>query len=210
MNTKWLLAGSGLVGVFLAFLLIQRPDTGGTVDRPTSVFTEPVATTTVDQAPTEPTAPSTPEPASPSDAEPGPEEPGMRRPGLPTPSTAARPGEIPGPNPLAAEAQEKRSLPEAVQSGKASIPWTLIRRNLNRVESDQATELSNVTNQLVLDLRRMRRDPDSFNYGELEQRQRDLQQSIRSGGFDSDEEISTMLGRVDEILTEYQQLKAAQ
>ena len=134
----------------------------------------------------------------------------MRRPGLPTPPTAVRPDEIPGPNPLAAEAQEKRSRPEAVQSGKASIPWTLIRRNLNRVETEQATQFSNQANQLVLDLRRMRRDPDSFDYGELEQRQRELQQGIRNAGLDSDEEISTMLGRVDEIIAEYEQLKAAQ
>ena len=56
----------------------------------------------------------------------------------------------------------------------------------------------------------MRRDPDSFDYGELEQRQRELQQGIRNAGLDSDEEISTMLGRVDEIIAEYEQLKAAQ
>jgi hypothetical protein len=114
--------------------------------------------------------------------------------------------EIPGPNPLAREALEKRSQPEAVISGKASIPWTLIRRNLNRVDSEAAKELSDLSNQLVLDLRRMRRDPDTFDYGEIEQRQRELQDRIKSGGFNSDEDIDQMLTRVDEILNEFHTL----
>ena len=132
-------------------LLIQRPDTGGDVTAPNVQNVET-------EAPTQAPADLPPQPAAerptPGDAlpdKPDAEEPTMRRPGLPTPPTAVRPDEIPGPNPLAAEAQEKRSRPEAVQSGKASIPWTLIRRNLNRVETEQATQFSNQANQLSLD-----------------------------------------------------------
>jgi hypothetical protein len=200
--------GASIAGVTLAFLVIQRPDTGDEVNIPAPYITSsdtPDEPTEAIAEPTEDEA-STPAQPAPSIAD-APNN--LVRPGSIAAPPIERGDEIPGPNPLAAEAQERRAQPESVQSGKASIPWTLIRRNLNRTETEQAKELSDLSNQLVLDLRRMRRDPDTFDYGELEQRQRDLAEQIRGSGLNSDPEIDQMLVRVEEILTEYDQLKAA-
>jgi hypothetical protein len=206
MQSRWLVAGAGVAGIILAFIVIKSPDTGDAVNAPATEVRP--AEQQPGEAPTAVDAPEAPAPTEAASGVAAPKQPSAEAPGLVRPGTASpvvdRSKEIiPGPNPLAREALEKRSQPEAVISGKASIPWTLIRRNLTRVDSDQARELSEVSNQLVLDLRRMRRDPDTFSYDEIEQRQRSLQEQIRSGGFNSDEEIEQMLGRVDEILGEY-------
>lgn len=207
MQSRWVVVVAGIIGVLLAFLIIQSPDTGEDVTAPDDrVLRAEQLPADVPDAPADLGVPPAAEAKSgvkePQEVSVAPE--GMIRPGTASPVTNRSQEFIPGPNPLAREALEKRSQPEAVVSGKASIPWTLIRRNLTRVDSDEARELSEISNQLVLDLRRMRRDPDTFPYGEIEQRQRSLQEQIKSGGYNSDEEIEQMLSRVDEILAEYQ------
>jgi hypothetical protein len=206
MKKGLMAAGAGLIGIVLAVFLFQRPDTGGEVKAPERAAKKSIV---YDVQPDdgEPILSARPPTA---DGEP---RGTLERPGGADPffqPASEAPTEYNGPNPFAAEAAAKRALPEAVQSGKASVPWTLIRRNLLRVDSPEGQELGAVANQLVLDLRSERRDPDAFDYVELETRQKDLLTKIRASSFMEDAEIARMGDRVDEVLAEYYQIKEEQ
>jgi hypothetical protein len=205
-----LAGGTALIGVLLAVLLLRPPDTGGQVTvperdpkplaGPKSLDDGRTASTKRDEAPVK---------VDRGEPEVLPER-VIGRPivssGNPDAADELR-EKIYNPNPMAAEAAAKRALPEAVQAGKASVPWTLIRRNLLRLEDPAAKELGGQANQLVLDLRKQRRDPDSFDYAGLEKRQKELGQQIRETSFVDDPEIIQMLGRLDEVQAEYHELK---
>ena len=206
MKKGLMAVGAALLGIVMAIFLFQRPDTGGDVTVPKRPDTKSIV---YDVQPDEPG----PIGVRPPSLEGGEPRGTLQRPGGVEPffeAPSQDPTEYNGPNPFAAEAAAKRALPEAVQAGKASVPWTLIRRNLLRVDTPEGQELGAVANQLVLDLRSQRRDPEAFDYAELETRQKELQEKIRGSSFMEDAEIAKMMDRVDEVVAEYYQIKGEQ
>lgn len=106
-------------------------------------------------------------------------------------------------NPAAAELARKRNTPEAQAAARISAPWTQIRRLLKANPEDvTASALADEADQLVGDLRDMRRNSPDWDFKQVEARMSDLSSRIRQGGY-GDAEMEKMLTLVDTRLTEY-------
>lgn len=192
MQQKWWLIAAGVLGIGLAVLLFPRPDTGGTV--PSGA--DPLNTNPLDFKRTEDGKPARIARAQNGTVDPR----AMRR-------EARPPEERLGANPMAGELAKRRSSPEAIFAGRASGPWTIVRRQLLLMADDaDAKVLAEELSGLVLALRGLRRDPESGDYATLEQQQRDFLAKVRAhSDWMGDEILVASLERVDGILVEYAQ-----
>ena len=206
MQNKWLYGAAALTGILLALLLLPLPYTGSSsISRVAKAPTEMAP-------PSVPEAPNTPEEAPDGEeAEEDLEEPpaeGLLRPdvreGALTRGPIVKPAdELAGPNPLAAENAALRQRPEAIVAGQLTSPLTLVRRNLLQSEDPEQKELGRHVNQLILDLREMRRDPESQDFDALRSRVQDTLEQIGSYSAD-DEEIQQSMERLVNFLSEYE------
>lgn len=199
---RWWLVGAGVIGIALAIVLFPRPDTGGVVPQPDPTNNQPLNF-------------QRPSPDDPGTADDPLARKGLSRPGAdPTKIRAIhdrksiKPEERNGPNPLAAESARKRSQPEAVYAGRASAPFTLIRRELLREDTDESRALAEEMTLLITDLRSQRRDPDSFEWGALETRMKESADKLRGTNYESNADIAQSLVRLDDILNEYHESAA--
>ncbi|MCB9675996.1 MAG: hypothetical protein H6737_12810 [Alphaproteobacteria bacterium] len=106
-------------------------------------------------------------------------------------------------NPIAAPGIERRAQPDAVAAGRATAPWSLVRRTLLDQKDELALEALDQSAQIIADLRQARRDPDSVDFAALEQRQVDLANRIRESQHGSNPTIQGALERLDSVLAEY-------
>ena len=114
-----------------------------------------------------------------------------------------------GPNPVAAEMMMGRQTPEAIHAGRLSGPWTVIRRQLMTGDIDEARAWGEGLAPLILDLRAMRRDPNSGDWGELETRQRAMLDDLKTRSTWLEDELTAQqIDRIEEIFTAYEDAKA--
>jgi hypothetical protein len=182
---KWWIAIAAVLGIGLAVLLIPKPDTGADVPDSTGSTTKPTA----------------------ADGTAGPEGlvVGRHTPG----SVKTGDGKL-GLNPIAAQVAERRAGPELTYASRALAPWTQIRRLIAGKNSTDPAVLGLVeeADQMTKDMRALRRDPMSMDFGEFEAKQRDLVQRIRQSPA-HDEEIEKYLALVEQRLGDYATEKAA-
>ncbi|MEZ4316040.1 MAG: hypothetical protein R3F61_00980 [Myxococcota bacterium] len=119
--------------------------------------------------------------------------------------TTMRTGETTEVNAHAAEGVERRAKPDAVAAGKASAPWSLVRRTILDHTDEESEKFKEEAAQIIADLRQLRRDPDSVDFAALEQRQKDLEQRIRASQHGGNPTIGGALDRLDTIYDEYHQ-----
>lgn len=114
-----------------------------------------------------------------------------------------------GPNPVAAEMMMGRQTPEAIHAGRLSGPWTVIRRQLMTGDIEEARAWGEGLAPLILDLRAMRRDPNSGDWSELETRQRAMLDDLKTHSTWLEDELTAQqLDRIEEIFTAYEEAKA--
>lgn len=207
MQQKWWLVAAGIVGIVLAVLLFPRPDTGSDVPPPDPTNTRPLDFK-ADQA-----AQKREERRRSTRTLP------LRRDAMGERTEVGALGERRlsegrgGPNPIAAELAKRRGAPDAVYAGRASGPWTMIRRQLMTQQKDnpEAQAIAEELGTLILDLRNKRRNPDEGeDYAVLEARQKELMKRVRAeSSWTEDPVVAASLGRLDEMLAEYHNPPAA-
>jgi hypothetical protein len=198
MQQKWWLVAAGALGIGLAILLFPKPDTGDDIPSANPENRRPLDFK--GQSPDKAERPVLPN---------GPK----RRPILPgepaNPALMRRPleeGHVRrGPNPIAAETIKRRSQPESLYAGRASAPFSMIRRELLLMGTDESKEIANEMASLISDLRSQRRDPDLFPWDELEGRMNGMGDQLKGTDYMSNEQISQSLTRLDGILVEYKE-----
>ena len=188
MKQKWWLIAAGALGITLAALLFPKPDTGDTLVGDANNVT----------------------PLDFKDDNDGPRvvKPGDRQ--LRASKRDLRPvnGKL-GPNPVAAEMMQRRNTPEAVHAIRLSGPWTVIRRQLMMQGSDEAKEWADGLAQEILDLRALRRDPESQDWDELRQRQEGAIAELKGQPtWLEDEIVAQQITRIEETFASYEQALA--
>jgi len=141
-----------------------------------------------------------------SDTELAPAQPALTGEGAPAVGHTMRPQIVDGVqylNPAAAELARKRNTPEALAAARVSAPWTQVRRLLKANPEDaKASALGDEADELVSDLRDMRRNAPDWDFRQVEGRMNDLASRIRQGGY-GDAEMEKMLTLVNDRMTEY-------
>lgn len=202
MQQKWWLVAAGVVGIGLAVLLFPRPDTGGPPSTPPArhVASEgvPVPRPALEALPGDP-------------AGNGPRVRAVtRRDEATAPLRPELAVERNGPNPIAA-LNMKNVTPEAIHAGRAAGPWTVIRRQLLRMEGDpDAQAFSEQFAPMVEQLRTLRTDPESADYAQLEEQQRKYLDVVKSNpAWMSDEIVKASVERLELIHDAYHEAIAA-
>jgi len=113
------------------------------------------------------------------------------------------------PNPAAALMLEKRNTPAAKTAARITAPWTQVRRVLNAEGSDEAKAFGEEADQMIADLRNMRRTPEDYDFAEIETRMAELTTRIRSSDVANDE-VERMLVLVEERMSDYHSLVSAE
>lgn len=108
-----------------------------------------------------------------------------------------------GVNPIAAEGQQRRAQPDAVAAGRASAPWSLVRRTVLKNDDAFSKQLLEESATIIADLRQARRDPDSVDFAELEKRQMDLAVRVRESSIGANPTLVGALDRLDTIYSDY-------
>lgn len=190
MQQKWWLVAAGVIGIGLAVLLFPRPDTGGDVPAADPRNTDPLDFKSGDRPRV--IARGVPGPDGKIDPR------GVRR-------DVRSPEDRLGPNPVAADLAKRRGTPEAIHAGRASGPWTVVRRQLMLMNDEEGTSaFSAEVEAVVLALRNLRREPEGGDYAALEAQQKDLIARIRANeAWMSDPVIVASVDRLDGILAEY-------
>lgn len=188
MQKSWIAVGVvGVVAVVLAFLLLPSPDTGADVPERDRVQGEVAL-----QAPGGAGGPVT------AGGRVGDRE-------LPDGMTPAEDdgvgvvGEHPG-----SAAMARRSQPDAVAAGRASAPWSLVRRQLLESGEAEYKEMLDETAKMIATLRETRRNPETHDFDQLIEQQRELAARIRALPANKDPQVSGALQRLDEILADYE------
>lgn len=178
MRSAWWAIAAGIAGIALAFFLFRPPDTGD--DVPEIDVSPAIAAIEPGEPPVPQVRPSLPL-----------EE--LRPPGLEM---------RPGANPLNAELLAQRNTPEALLYGRLAGPWTMVRRVIGRVQDHEIAPWIDELNGTIEALREARREPDKADWDALAVAQQDLVDRIRAAPF-NEEEIESMLVRVEELLAEH-------
>lgn len=202
MQQKWWLVAAGVVGIGLAVLLFPRPDTGG----PPKPAQAPAVGSDGVEAPrravdVRPFDRSTQAPRVRAVNPTGEDDVLLR----PDPNLDRN-----GPNPIAA-LNMKNVTPEAIHAGRAAGPWTVIRRQLLRMEGDpDAQAFSEQFAPMVEQLRTLRMEPESADYAQLEEQQRKYLEVVRSNpAWMSDEIVKASVERLSLIHDAYHEAVAA-
>jgi hypothetical protein len=182
MQQKWWLILAGIVGIGLAILLFPRPDTGETIPEADLTNADPLNFKEPGQG------------AKP-DVKTAARSKVVKRRDLRPPQLGARP--------LASLASRRQAPPEAVFAGRASGPWTIIRRQLILTKTDQGQSVADEIAPLVTDLRSIRRDPMSLDWDAIVVRQKELTERVRANGeWMADETTRKSVERLDTIFEE--------
>lgn len=188
---KWMLIGvAALGGVVSAFLLLPSPDTGAAVaDLDRAGRLEAAERAGPKGSPVPPVPKAVPSGRVTRGGEGVAKDPGVG---------------VKGASELAAAGVERRSQPDAVTAGRASAPWSLIRRQILRNEDEFSKEVVLPESaELIAELRKLRRDPESVDFDALEKRQLALSSRIRGSDLAQNTEILGALDRLDELLASY-------
>jgi len=204
MDKKWLwLAGASVIGLILAILMMPSPDTGSdipeldrTIKNPRDFSGDPEVAA-VTPPPIKPGEPPHPGKRTRPEA---PGTPNIRRDLIPTDNRA-------GPNPIAAQVLARQMEPESVFAGRASAPFTLIRRQLLMNGSDEAKEIADDAADLIGSLRENRRNPEAHDWADLDDQMQTIANQLRGSEYESDPHIAQSLERLDSILAEFDAAK---
>lgn len=206
MQRWWIAVGVGVVGVALALLLIDMPDTGDEVPEYVARDVEvadpgPGAQTAADTPTTRPAEPAAVDRdgaavATPATATP-PE--GTRvRPGATYIPPEAGNGRV---NTVAAERRRLLDeMPEGQASAKVTAPLNEIARQASMIDD---ADLADRATQLSRDVLDWRREPDLDTWNELEVAQRQLIRDLRASGLAaSNPSVGESADRLHEVLAE--------
>jgi len=182
MQQKWWLILAGIIGIGLAVVLFPRPDTGEAIPEADLSNADPLNF----------------------------QEPGQERPSAAPPSRdkivkrrEMRPHDMKGRLPLAVSASRRQADPEAILAGRASGPWTIIRRQLILAKTDDGKQIADRIAPLVTDLRTIRRDPMALNWDEVVAQQRSLADEVRANEeWMADETTRKSVERLDTLFAE--------
>lgn len=174
MNPKAWIAGAGALGVVLAVMLFQAPDTGAAV--PERATTTKAVTRAPGDAPAVRERAEVPPPVAVEDRA--------------------------GPSRANAEAAERRSQPPAVLAGRLSGPWTMARRGLHRVGTDDATAVADDISALILKLRDTRSNPEAHSLESLRADSDSIIASIDALGVRDGVDIGTSLTAIEALWAE--------
>jgi hypothetical protein len=177
---RWLvLAGVGLAGIILAFLLLPKPETGR-VATPASTVQAPPS-----EAHARPAAP-----------------PGIRGAHLEGRQMLKN-----GPPPIALENIAKLNIPEALYAGRMTSPLAVVRRRLQLTGDPEAEALGVEADTIIGALREQRRDPEAHPMAELIDQSRAWLDRVKASAWGADPEITPQYARFDQIAAEFQQAK---
>ncbi len=183
MQQKWWLIAAGVVGIGLAVILFPRPDTGERIPEADMTNADPLNFQEPGQEKTEVSRP-------------GPRSKAVKR-GL-THRELTK-----GPMPMAQAGNRRKAAPEAIFAGRASGPWTIIRRQLILTETEEGKALADEIAPLVADLRSVRRDPMALDWEEVVARQLSMADRIRENEtWMADETTQKSVDRLDSIFEE--------
>lgn len=189
MNQRWWIAIVAVVGIGLAVLLFPRPDTGGDIPGANPGNVDPTDFKNGENLP-------------PNSAV-NPRIVGRPRPAIDP--DRVRSGIKPGAENRAA----LRNRPEAIYASKLITPFSAIRFTLMKEGSEPAKALAEEVGSLMNDdLRKVRLDPDSVPWADLEKEMDATVATIAASPFASDETIARSLGRYKEFIDEYHSAKA--
>jgi len=181
MNQKWWLILAGVVGIGLAVVLFPRPDTGEDIPEADLSNTDPLNFKEAGQE--RPTVVQRTRDNA------------VKRRDL-KPHDATR-------RPLAMAANRRQAAPEAIFAGRASGPWTIIRRQLILSKTEDGKALADRIAPLVTDLRTVRREPMALDWDEVVARQKAMAEEVRANPeWMSDETTSKSVERLDTIFAE--------
>ncbi len=98
------------------------------------------------------------------------------------------------------ERNERLKEPIPVAVGRVMGPWTQVRRLLNTHTDDPfSMQLAERTQNLLLELRQLRRDPVDSNWSEIHASQRELLELLQQTPA-HDDEMQKMTARIQEVL----------
>jgi len=188
MQQKWWLIAAGVVGIGMAIVLFPRPDTGEDIPEADLTNADPLNFKEPGQ-----------EKAKASKTLPG----GAKRRATMRRDLNVQDLSKRGPLPLAHAASRRKAAPEAVFAGRASGPWTIIRRQLILTETEAGKEMADEIAPLVSDLRSIRRDPMSLDWDEIVADQLALADDVRGNeAWMADETTVRSMERLDLIFQE--------
>lgn len=203
---KWWLVGAGVVGVALAVLLLGRPfDTGGEVAPPEGPGSVVIADGEV------------PQDGVIRGADGGSRS-GLTRPGVERmvrdgagSADIVATGELGAGNPLARRTAARRDSPEARFASRTLAPWTQVRREIMGAAPDdpEAEALVTEVNELLEDLRVLRRDPGAVDFEDLTAAETALVGKIQASRFNN-AGVTEMLGLIGQRRTDYGTEKTAE
>lgn len=202
MQQKWWLVAAGIVGIGLAILLFPRPDTG---DFPEADPTNRRPLDFRGDAPDRRVAMPPGTVPSATDAPP------ERR--VTSPASERLRVDVPrnGPNPIAA-INLKNITQESIHAGRAAGPWTVIRRQLLRMEGDpDALAFAEEFDEMLEKLRQLRIEPESGDYAALEREQKRFLETLKSReAWMADPILKAAADRLDLIHNAYHEALAAE
>lgn len=172
MNRNLLLGGAAVVGIFAALIVFRSPSTGDEVPD-----FQPPAQAEVADAPT-PTR-------------------------LNAPEGSRAVGDAVGPaRPESVAMSERRLQNDAMLVGMESSAWTLIKREIARVENPASKGFMDEASDLIRALRDARLSPDSADVPALQARQKDIRDRMRAAGVTSGV-IEDQFKRIDDLEQRY-------
>ena len=174
MNRNLLLGGAAVVGIFAALIEFRSPSTGGAVP---------------DVRPAVTAAPDEPSPTrlhGTTDGE------GSRAVG----------DKVGPPRPESVAMSERRLQNDAMLVGMESSAWTLIKREIARVENPASKGFMDEASELIRGLRDARLSPDSADVPALQARQKDIRDRMRAAGVTTGV-IEEQFKRLDDLEKRY-------
>lgn len=174
MNRNLLLGGAAVVGIFAALIVFRSPSTGGAVPD-----VRPAVTAASDQ-------PSPTRLHDPSKVE------GSRAVG----------DNVGPPRPEAVAMSERRLQNDAMLVGMESSAWTLIKREIARVENPASKGFLDEASELIRGLRDARLSPDTADVPALQAKQKDIRDRMRMAGVTTGV-IEDQFKRLDDLEKRY-------
>jgi hypothetical protein len=189
MQQRWWLVVVAVVGVGLAVALFPRPDTGGSVAVAPGDGADGAS------------AFGRPPPSGVAATNPNVSGDRQKPPLAPPGANLMAPGE--------AEQLAKRARPESIYASKLVSPFSAMRYSLAKKEDAAASALVEEIGTMMADLRKMRLDPDSMTWAELQAKTDAMVKKVSSGPWGKDDTIVKAVERYEAFLAEYEVAKAA-
>ena len=174
MNRNLLLGGAAVVGIFAALIVFRSPNTGGAV---------PDVRPAVTASPDEP---------SPTRLHGSADGEGSRAVG----------DKVGPPRPESVAMSERRLQNDAMLVGMESSAWTLIKREIARVDNPASKAFMDEASELIRGLRDARLSPDNADVPALQARQKDIRDRMRTAGVTTGV-IEEQFKRLDDLEKRY-------